>query len=136
MLFYNERSVQLGCFFVSYSIQNYNGGYAMEIQNMVNQCCAGVGKFAAETAKVAATSAQWIGKTVVVLGQHALAAASKVAQFVGPLFSKLGQLAMQNRAYLLSGAVGTVVGVAGFSLLNQVFKGSCCSGASTQARSA
>ncbi len=99
----------------------------MDIQNTMNNACQGFAKFTSQAATATVSTAQWVGRSVMVVGQTIASYAQKVAQFVKPYFETAGRFVVQNKGYFIVGALGLVAG----AVAHVLFRNTVCAQSAT-----
>lgn len=93
----------------------------MNIQAVMNNVCGGVSKAATAGADSAVAVAQWLGRTVSVMGQTVVQYAKNAVAVALPYFASLKNFAMQNQGTITVAAAGVAVGAVGYALVSSLF---------------
>lgn len=92
----------------------------MTVQAVMTNISEGVSRAAAAAATAIVATAQWLGRTVSVIGQTVVQYAKNVVDFAAPYFASVKNFAVQNPALMFT-AAGVAVGAVGYALVSNLF---------------
>lgn len=93
----------------------------MTIQEVMNNVCAGVSKAVSAGANGAVAIANWMGRTVSVIGQTIVQYAKTAIAVAQPYFASLKNSAMQNQGTIAVATAAVAVGAIGHALVSSLF---------------
>ncbi len=96
----------------------------MTIQSVINSVCEGASQVATTVASHAGEAANWLGRGVAVVGQHAWTGLCNVSDllsklianictFVSPFFFSIASFAIEHQQTLIPAGAGVALGIVG-----------------------
>ena len=93
----------------------------MNIQAMMTNVSESISSVAKAGANGALGAAQWLGRSVSVIGQTIADYARKAVEVATPFFASLKDFVIQNKGTIGVAAAGVAVGVVGYALVSSLF---------------
>ena len=89
----------------------------MDINAVLNSVCENATYAATTVGHAAYSAAEWMGRTICVIGQGAAQFAQKVIEWATPAFSAMGSFVVQNQGSIAIALVGVTVGAVGSAIV-------------------
>ena len=89
----------------------------MDINAVLNGVCENATYAATTVGHAAYSAAEWMGRTICVLGHGAAQLAQKVIEWATPAFSAMGSFLVQNQGSVAIALVAVTVGAVGSAIV-------------------
>ncbi|MCX6990187.1 MAG: hypothetical protein NTX49_03880 [Chlamydiae bacterium] len=85
----------------------------MDINAVLNSVCENVTYAATTVGQGVYSAAEWMGRTICVIGQGAAQFAQNIIEWATPFFSAMGSFVSQNQGSIAIALLGVTVGAVG-----------------------